>query len=237
MLNKGTVRTNALFWNRRFLLVYSLVPSSDRMTDIHYLTHLRIPTEDEPLRILSSACLLGQACGVDGTSNGEYPSVLKLLRYPTVRLIPFCPEDYVFGTPRETPDIENGTGADVLEGKARVITETGKDITEPMIEASLKMLRIAQENEVELAVLMDVSGACGSQVIYKGSRFSDQPKYQIGMGVCAAQLHKHGFKIISQRDFASLEILYAKIDPAHSINEQAIDHDRHPWYLEYFGKK
>jgi len=206
------------------------------MTDTHYLKSLRVPTVEAPLRILSSACLLGQACGVDGTSNGEYPSVLKLLRYPTVHLVPFCPEDYVLGTPRETPDIENGTGADVLEGKARVITETGKDITDAMIKASLKMLQIAQENDVELAVLMDVSGACGSQVIYQGSRFSNTPKYQIGMGVCAAQLHKHGFRIISQRDFASLEILYSKIDPSHQINVKAIDHDQHPWYLEYFGK-
>lgn len=204
------------------------------MTDKEYLHNLRIPTAEDPLRVLTSACLIGVKCGVDGTSNGEYPTVLKFLNFANVKLIPFCPEDFAFGTPRETPDVEGGDGHDVLDGKAKVITETGKDITGEMIAASLKMLEVAQNNNVELAVMMDVSGACGSQVIYKGSRFSENPRYQIGMGVCAAQLDRNGIKIISQRDFASLEIVYSKIDPNHVINEEAIDHDQHPWYLNYF---
>lgn len=206
------------------------------MTDKTYLKNLRIPTEDNPLRVLSSACLLGELCAVDGTSYGEFASALKLMQYKNVKLIPFCPEDYAFGTPRETPDCEGGNGDDVLDGNAQVITQTGKDITIEMIEASLKMLEIALENKVELAVLMDSSGACGSQVIYSGSRFSKESTYQIGMGVCAAQLNRNGIKIISQRDFASLEILYSKIDPSHTIKEEAKDHDQHEWYLDYFKK-
>lgn len=206
------------------------------MTDKAYLNNLRVPTKENPLRILSSACLLGEMCGADGTNYGSYPSALKLMQYQNVTLIPFCPENYVFGTPRETPDCEGGTGDDVLDGKARVITETGKDITSEMIRASLKMLQIAQENDVELAIMMDSSGACGSQVIYNGSRFSENPSYQIGMGVCAAQLHRNGIKIVSQRDYASLEILYAKIDPSHVIQKDAIDHDQIEWYLDYFKK-
>lgn len=206
------------------------------MTDKEYLKNLRIPTKENPLRILSSACLLGVMCGVDGTSNGKYPSALKFMQYENVKLIPFCPEDYVLGTPRETPDCEGGNGDDVLDGKARVITQSGKDITSEMIRASLKMLQVAQENDVELALLMDSSGACGSQVIYNGSRFSENPIYQIGMGVCAAQLNRNGIKIVSQRDYASLEILYSKIDPLHIIQNNAKDHDQIEWYLNYFKK-
>jgi len=100
----------------------------------------------------------------------------------------------------------------------------------------LKMLQIAQENDVELAVMMDVSGACGSQVIYNGSRFSENPMYQIGMGVCAAQLDRNGIKIISQRDLASLEILYSKIDPNHHIDKTKLDHHEIEWYKAYFNK-
>lgn len=103
----------------------------------------------------------------------------------------FCPEDYVLGTPRETPDCEGGDGHDVLDGKARVVTQSGKDITSEMIRASLKMLEIAQTYNVELTIMMDASGACGSQVIYNGSRFSENPVYQIGMGICAAQLDRN----------------------------------------------
>ena len=207
------------------------------MTDKEYLNNLRIPTKENPLRILSSACLLGEKCGADGTNYGEYPSALKLLAYQNVKLISFCPEHFILGTPRETPDCEGGTGDDVLNGKARVITETGRDITSEMIQASLKMLQIAQENDVELAIMMDSSGACGSQVIYNGSRFSENPSYQIGMGVCAAQLNRNGFKIVSQRDYASLEILYKKIDPLHIINANAKDHDQIEWYLDYFKEE
>ncbi len=207
------------------------------MTDKDYLNNLRVPSKENPLRILSSACLLGEMCGADGTSYGEYPSVLKLLQYKNVKLIPFCPENYILGTPRETPDCEGGTGDDVLNGTAKVITQTGKDITSEMIRASLKMLEIAQENNVELAVMMDSSGACGSQVIYNGSRFSENPRYQIGMGVCAAQLKRNGFNIISQRDYASLEILYSKIDLLHVKDRNTKDHDQIEWYIEYFKKE
>ncbi|MFT6921395.1 MAG: hypothetical protein ACJA1C_000389 [Crocinitomicaceae bacterium] len=106
-----------------------------------------------------------------------------------------------------------------------------------MIRASLRMLQIAKENDVELAVMMDSSGACGSQVIYNGTRFSKNPIYQIGMGVCAAQLNRNGIKIVSERDYASLEILYSKIDPSHIIQNEAKDHDQIDWYTNYFKKK
>ncbi|MBS1519344.1 MAG: DUF523 domain-containing protein [Bacteroidetes bacterium] len=204
------------------------------MTDKNYIRNLRIPTKENPIRILVSACLIGIKCGVDGDSYGEYPSVLMLLNYDNVKLIQFCPEDFVFGTPREMCDIHGGNGLDVLEGRAKVLTESGTDWTEGMIKASEKMLEIAQENEVELAIMMDVSAACGNRVIYDGNRFAENKKYRIGMGVCGARLHKAGFNIISWRDYESLEILYSRIDPDHKIDKSAKDFDRHEWYIDYF---
>ena len=117
-----------------------------------------------------------------------------------------------------------------------MLSEFGEDWSEGIIRASEKMLDLARAEDVELAVLMDVSGACGSQVIYDGNRFGAEKVYQIGAGVCAAQLMRNGFKVISQRDFASLELLYAKLDPAHKINPEAIDHHETAWYRLYFGK-
>lgn len=204
------------------------------MTDREYLKNLRVPTPGDPLRILISACLTGITCGYDGTANGSYPSALKLLDYNTVRLIRFCPEEYSFGAPREMCDIHGGNGMDVLEGRARVLTETGADWTEGMIKASEKMLEIARRENVELAVMMDVSAACGSQVIYNGNRFAENKVYQIGAGVSAAQLLRNGVKVISQRDYAALEILYNKIDSAHAINADAKDHHEIEWYKNYF---
>ena len=190
-----------------------------------------------PLRILVSACLIGVTCGYDGTAYGEYPGVLKLLTYDNVKLLRFCPEEFSFGTPREMCDIHDGTGFDVLDGNARVMTENGIDWTEGMIKASNKMLQIAREADIELALMMDISAACGSQVIYDGNRFSENKVYQIGAGVCAAQLIRNGFKVISQRDYASLEILYSKIDPNHKIDNTKIDHHETEWYRAYFDIK
>lgn len=207
------------------------------MTDQSYLRNLRRPSTADPLRVLVSACLTGVACGFDGTANGEYPSVLRLLSYDTVRLIRFCPEEFSFGSPREMCDIHGGDGRDVLRGKARVLTESGVDWTDGMIRAAERMLDVARRERVELAVMMDISAACGSQVIYDGNRFAPEKKYQIGAGVAAALLLENGFQVISQRDFASLEILYAKIDPQHVVDESAIDHHETDWYRGYFEEK
>ena len=204
------------------------------MPDKNYLKNLRVPTKENPLRILVSACMIGIKCGIDGTAYGEYPSVLKLMNYDTVKLISFCPEDFSFGTPRAMCDIHGGTGLDVLEGKAKVLTSDGIDWTEGMVKASEKMLEVARTNDIELAIMMDVSAACGNHVIYDGNRYAENKKYQIGMGVCGAQLHRAGYKIISWREYESLEILYSKIDSSHVINPEAKDFDEHEWYIGYF---
>ena len=65
---------------------------------------LRAPSPEDPWRVLVSGCLAGFACGVEGTDYGlsaarpEWP----------VRWVPFCPEDFAFGTPRPCPDLLGG---------------------------------------------------------------------------------------------------------------------------------
>ncbi len=98
------------------------------------------------------------------------------------------------------------------------------------------MLEVAKQNDAEIYLMMDISGACGSQVIYDGNRFGENKVYQIGKGVCAALLVRNGFKVISQRDYASLEILFNKLDAQHEINTAAIDHHQGEWYKAYFRK-
>ncbi len=204
------------------------------MSDLSYLQNFRRPTTENPLQLLVSACLLGVKCGADGSTYGDYPQIRKLSDFENVKITLFCPEEYVFGTPREIPDLSEGNGADFLEGKARLISESGKDLSKEILKAGEKMVQIAKENQIELAILMDISAACGSQVIYLGSRKANNPLYQKGRGVCAEMLHRNGINIISQRDFRSLEILFSKIDPHHQINSEAIDHDETEWYKNYF---
>lgn len=51
-------------------------------------------------------------------------------------------------------DIHGGTGIDVLAGQAKVLSESGRDWTAGMIKAAEKMLAIAQQERIELAVLI-----------------------------------------------------------------------------------
>lgn len=162
---------------------------------------------------------MGMSCGVDGSSYGApYAHPDQLVRLSNVHAVPFCPEDFAFGTPRQTPDIHGGNGFDVLDGTARVLSESGDDWTERMVAAARAMLEVAKENGVRLALLMDISAACGSQVIYDG--FRPEHRYQAGQGVCAALLIRHGIKVLSHRDHRTLNLLLDKLDPSRPPNSE-----------------
>lgn len=189
-------------------------------------------TSTNPMRILVSGCLSGALCGYDGTSYGEYPHIQRLVQLSNVQVVTFCPEDFAFGTPREVCNIYGGDGFDVLDGRASVRTDSGQDWTVPMIKAADRMLEIAEASHVHLAILMDISAACGSQVIYDGPR--EMKNYQKGAGVCAALLIKNGFKVVSQRDYKTLEMILYRLDKSHRIDGKAKDHHETEWYKEYF---
>ena len=50
-------------------------------------------------RVAISACLMGKRCRYDASDNRDSKLLGKLESY---ELIPFCPEDFCFGTPRPT---------------------------------------------------------------------------------------------------------------------------------------
>lgn len=190
-------------------------------------------TKENPFRILVSSCLAGLPVMVDGTACGPWPHITAIMALPNVRAISFCPETYSFGSPRAMPDIHGGVGQDVLDGKARVYADTGEDWTDGMIAGAREMLRMAQEHRADLAILMDISAACGSQVIYRGPRATSP--HQRGQGVAAALLLRHGIKVVSQRDYRTLNRIRRKLDPAYVSKDDAIDHHEIDWYREYFG--
>jgi uncharacterized protein YbbK (DUF523 family) len=186
-------------------------------------------------RVLMSGCVAGLGCGWEGTSYGEWSLHRWFADHASVvQIIPFCPEDFVLGTPRELCDIHGGNGFDVLDGKARVLTTSGKDWSEPMIRAARRMLEVAREHQVDLAILMDMSAACGSQVISDGDRTVKDRRYQAGPGVSAALLMKNGVPVISQRDFRTLGHLMEALDPGFGAPPMARDHHETDWYRSYF---
>lgn len=148
----------------------------------------------------------------------------------------FCPEDAGLGTPRGWPDIHGGDGMDVLEGRARVLDPEGHDLTEGMIAGGEAMVRFARSHAVDFAILLDMSGACATQVISDGSRFVEKRAYRRGVGVAAACLVRAGVPVVSQRDFRTLDRLQARLDPGHVTDPEARAHHETEWYRGFFGE-
>lgn len=189
----------------------------------------------DPLKIMISACLAGFKVGTDGSSYGDYPHITELLSFPSIKAVTFCPEDFSFGTPRAIPDIHGGDGHDVLAGRARVLNQYGEDWTDGMVRAAHEMLRLCRENDVRLAVMMDISAACGSQVIYGGTR--PTAPYLAGRGVSAALLVEAGIYVVSQRDWKTLDRIFCKLDPNRIPDPSLKDHHEIDWYNDYFSNR
>ncbi len=96
------------------------------------------------------------------------------------------------------------------------------------------MLAEARLHKVELAILTDASAACGTQVIYEGCRLIKAPDYQRGVGVAAALLIRHGIPVVSQRDYRTLGLIRARLDPTHALDPSHIDHHQTEWFIKEF---
>lgn len=139
--------------------------------------------------IAVSECLNGVPCRYDGKSKPD-ERVRELVKKGAVCI---CPE--VLGgleTPRSPAEIQGGDGYDVLDGRARVVTKDGRDVTEAYIAGAERALEICRKNGVTEAVLKAKSPSCGSGAIYDGS-FTGRLK--AGFGVAAALLERNGIAV------------------------------------------
>lgn len=141
--------------------------------------------------ILVSACLSGVKCAWDAKDR-LVPAIKELVHKKLA--IPVCPEALGGGAiPRPRREIKFGSGEDVLDGKARVFDEFGKDVTDEFIKGAYKALEIAKENNIKKAILKSKSPSCGVGQIYDGSF---RGKLIKGNGVLAALLKRHGIKVV-----------------------------------------
>lgn len=143
--------------------------------------------------IIVSACLLGINCKYNG-SNNLSENVLEFLKEKGSFVV-VCPE--LLGglsIPRGPFEITGGTGREVIEGKAKVKSDKGDEVTEEFLKGAIKTLRIAKQNGVQLAIFKAKSPSCGVNQIYDGT-FSDT--LIRGDGVTAALLKNEEIKLIS----------------------------------------
>lgn len=137
------------------------------------------------MKVLVSACLLGENCKYNG-GNNKSEKLSAFLKDKTV--VAVCPE--VLGglpTPRTPSEIVNGT----------VFTRDGENVHAAFCAGAQKALQIAENEQVELAILQSRSPSCGAKQIYDGT-FSGR-KIE-GQGIFAKCLSDAGIPVVDIED-------------------------------------
>ncbi len=151
------------------------------------------------IMIVVSSCLAGLLCRYDG-GHCLVDKIEQLVKEK--KAVKVCPE--VMGglsTPREPAEVIGGDGRDVLFGKAKVMTQSGKDVTAEYVAGAYRALERAKKVNASIIVLKEYSPSCGSQIIYDGTFSSEKIA---GEGVTTALLKREGFNVISERQFLGL---------------------------------
>ena len=109
------------------------------------------------MKVLVSNCLLGVNCRYNGETR-KNEKVLEFLKDKAV--IGVCPE--LAGglpIPRDPSEIVGN----------KVISKSGKDVTEEYLKGASIALKLAQENNVDLVIFKAKSPSCGVGLIHDGS--------------------------------------------------------------------
>ena len=133
------------------------------------------------MKIMVSACLLGENCKYN-SGNNKSEELLRLLSGH--RVIPVCPE--VLGglpVPRIPAEIVKGT----------VTNREGISVDSRFRRGAEKALRIAEKEQPDCIILQSRSPSCGVKQRYDGTFSGALIK---GMGVTAEVLIKHGFQVV-----------------------------------------
>ena len=175
------------------------------------------------MKILVSACLLGQKCKYNGGDNRNE----KVLAFTEGQeVIPVCPE--VAGglpIPRLSCEIVNGV----------VMNTRGESKDREYREGAEKCLQKAKEAGIDLAVLQSRSPSCGVNQIYDGS-FSG--KLVQGSGIFASLLRENGFRAVDAEDLDKNFVQFrryreedydAVIDFLITLNESSRAHINWNW--------
>ena len=136
------------------------------------------------MKILISACLLGQNCKYNGFHN-KNDALIRWLADNGHEAVPICPE--IFGglaSPRTPCEIVDGT----------VMNRDGENVDFEFRRGAEIALKTALNEGVTLAILQPRSPSCGKGIIYDGS-FSGRKKE--GNGVFAELLTNHGIDIVN----------------------------------------
>ena len=137
------------------------------------------------MKVMVSACLLGENCKYNGGSNLN-PELLRLLAGHTV--IPVCPE--VLGglpVPRIPAEIVNGA----------VVNREGISVDDAFRRGAEKALELAAAERPDLVILQSRSPSCGTRQVYDGTFSGTLVR---GKGVFAEMVANAGFRVMDAEE-------------------------------------
>lgn len=137
------------------------------------------------MKILVSACLLGENCKYSGGNNFN-PAVAEYVRGHEV--LPICPELLAgLGCPRMPMELVDGVLMDRL----------GNNLDAPMRRTVSEALEQLRTERIDCAILQSRSPTCGVNEVYDGS-FSG--RLIPGSGILAQALRDAGYRLIDAED-------------------------------------
>ena len=137
------------------------------------------------MKIVVSACLLGENCKYNGGNNYNV-DVAEFVKDKEVLSI--CPEMMAgMGCPRTPIEIVDGV----------LMDRNGNNVDASMREAVVQAMEMIQNEDIQCAVLQSRSPTCGVNQVYDGS-FSG--KLIKESGVLAQALKAAGYQVIDAED-------------------------------------
>ena len=137
------------------------------------------------MKILVSACLLGENCKYNGGNNYNV-AVAEFVKDKDV--LPICPEMMAgMGCPRTPIEIVDGV----------LMDRNGNNVDAAMRQTVVQAMEMIRKEDIQCAVLQSRSPTCGVNQIYDGS-FSG--KLIAGSGILAQELKRAGYRIIDSEN-------------------------------------
>lgn len=137
------------------------------------------------MKILVSACLLGENCKYNGGNNYR-AHVCRLAREH--ELIPICPERAAgLGIPRTPIELRGGEAVD----------KNGNSVDAVLRCAVAQLMDHAAQEQIDLCILKSRSPTCGVHQVYDGSFCG---RLVAGAGVLAQALIDAGYRVIEDED-------------------------------------
>lgn len=141
------------------------------------------------MRIVVSACLLGENCKYNGKNNRNEALLQRLQGH---EVIPVCPEVLGgLGVPRPCVELRQGVA----------YNQYGENVDAAFHAGVEKTLAQIEDQPIDLVVLQSRSPTCGVKQIYDGSF---QKRLIDGQGMLAAALLARGYRVVDVEDISTL---------------------------------